>query len=557
MISGNSRKYGLLFTFALILVETVRSFGQCSAVINTFPYRESFETGTANWTSIGANSDWTWGSPSKPLINSAGDGANCWIIGGTTTSFYNFGERSWVQSPCFDLSAISKPYISFLIFWDTEYRYDGANVQYSIDGGMTWYTIGYANEPTDCNVQNWYNNSGVTNLNGVANTTAGWSGNMQSTSGSCQGGHGSGTWVKASHCVPQTANQSQVMFRFAFGSGTTCNDYDGFAFDDFYIGTAPATPIDFTFTCSGNSEISFTTAGANCLNTYNWNFGDPSSPSNTSSSQSESHTFSTFGSFNVTLTAGGNCSSDTFVTKQVRVVEATVSSTDVTCQGDSDGSVTVILRGDGPSTSISWNTAPVQNTSSIRNLPVGEYTAVISDPVACGLSVSTTVKEGPDARPSVEIGSDLTICPGTIVPLTVSDFYTYQWQDGSTDSTFLITQSGKIILNVTNRSGCTTSDSLLVVEDCLNDILFPNAFTPNADGINEVFEGVGSDPENFTLRIFDRWGELIFESNSKLQGWDGRYNGHFAHDGVYVYQAIYTVTNNTKIEKTGKVVLIR
>ncbi|MBP6428238.1 MAG: gliding motility-associated C-terminal domain-containing protein, partial [Bacteroidia bacterium] len=100
-------------------------------------------------------------------------------------------------------------------------------------------------------------------------------------------------------------------------------------------------------------------------------------------------------------------------------------------------------------------------------------------------------------------------------------------------------------------------DSLIVEEDCLSDILFPNAFTPNEDGINEIFSGVGSEPENFKLRIFDRWGELIFESNSILNGWDGKYNGHSVHDGVYVYQSIFTIAKNNEIEKTGKVVLIR
>lgn len=534
-----------------------QSFGQCSAIINSFPYRESFESGTANWVSGGTNSDWTWGSPVKAVINSAGDGTKCWFTGNSPVSFYNYGERSWIQSPCFDLTAVNKPYLSFLVLWDSEWRYDGANIQYSIDGGNNWFTIGSSNETPGCNMQNWYNASAITNLTGFVNLTTGWSGNTQPTVGSCQGGHGLGTWVRASHCVPQVANQPQVLFRFAFGSGTTCNDYDGFAFDDFYVGTPPASPIDFTYSCVGNSTIDFSAGALACVDTYQWDFGDPSSSSNTSTAIGDSHTYSGYGSFNVTLTAGGNCSADTSITKQVRILNANISSTNVTCQNDSDGTASVTVQGASTSTLIEWNTVPVQSTLSISGLPVGNYTATISDPTACGLTLNTSIVEGPGSRPVVDIGSDFTICPGTDKPIVVSDFSTYLWQDGSTDSVYIVSQPGEVSLIVTNTVGCEAYDSLLVTEDCLNDVLFPNAFTPNEDGINELFNGIGSIPEKYSLRIYNRWGEVVFETDQIDRGWDGKYKGHFAHDGIYVYQAIFTISNNEEIEKTGRLLLIR
>lgn len=533
--------------------------GQCTTTISTFPYLEGFESGTANWVSGGTNNDWAWGSPSKPVISSAGNGTKCWIIGGTSASFYNFGERSWVQSPCFDLSAIDKPFISFLLFWDSEYRYDGANVQYSINGGTSWFTIGNANEPPGCNTQNWYNIGGITNLNGLANSTAGWAGNTQSTSGSCQGGFGLGAWVRASHCVPQVANQAQVMFRFTFGSGTTCNDYDGFAFDDFYVGIPPAgsAPIDIVSNCSGTSTISFSTSLANCFDTYQWNFGDPSSTTNTSATQSSNHTFSGNGLYTISLTASGSCISDTSISKQVRILDGSIVSTAVTCVGDSNGTADVTISGSGPSTVIEWNTNPVQNGLSISQLPIGTYNATIKDTLGCSLTLNTTIGESPFAHPSLEIGNDLIFCPGSPIPIVVENFQSYLWQDGSTDSVFLVNASGKISLTVSNSAGCKVSDSLNVIEDCLGDILFPNAFTPNEDGINEVFIGVGSIPENFNLKIYNRWGEVIFETNNFNQGWDGKYKDHFAHDGIYVYQANFTVSNNDPVEKTGRILLIR
>ena len=97
MIPLFSRKCGPLLALVFFLGEIVHSFGQCSAVVNTFPYQESFESGTGNWTSGGTNNDWVWGSPTKAVISGAGAGTKCWIAGGSSNSFYNFGERSWVQ----------------------------------------------------------------------------------------------------------------------------------------------------------------------------------------------------------------------------------------------------------------------------------------------------------------------------------------------------------------------------------------------------------------------------------------------------------------------------
>lgn len=559
MISGNNRKYRFLLTFALILIEITQSHGQCAAVINTFPYQESFESGTANWISGGISDDWTWGSPSKALINSAGAGSNCWIVGGTTTSFYNFGERSWLKSPCFDFTLIDKPYISFLVFWDTESYYDGGNIQYSLNGGGTWTTLGASIEPTECNLQNWYNENSILNLNTLANNRSGWSGNTDpiGSTGSCNGGNGIGRWVRASHCVPAAANKPQVIFRFTFGSGTTCNSYDGFAIDDFFVGTPPATAIDFSFNCNGNSNVDFSSSSSNCLNQYKWDFGDPASSLNSSTVQSNNHLFTSSGVFNVSLTASGACSSDTTVTKQVVILGAAISSTNVTCVGDSDGTASVTIQGAGPFTNVLWNTIPFQLTYSIMNLPEGNYSAVISDSLACGLTLNTSIIPGPFSKPNVDIGNDVRICPGEKIPLIAHNFSTYLWQDGSNDSVFVVTQEGKIVLIVTNEFGCQASDSLLVLEDCINDILFPNSFTPNQDGINEVFLGVGSEPSGFLLQIFNRWGEVIFESNSMAIGWDGRYQGRFVHDGIYIYQAKFTMSDNQEIVKTGNLFLVR
>ena len=76
-------------------------------------------------------------------------------------------------------------------------------------------------------------------MTGLATPAHGWCGNSLATSGSCQGGNGSLGWVDAEHCMALLANQPQVIFRFTFGAGTTCNAYDGFAFDNIIIENTP------------------------------------------------------------------------------------------------------------------------------------------------------------------------------------------------------------------------------------------------------------------------------------------------------------------------------
>jgi gliding motility-associated-like protein len=86
-------------------------------------------------------------------------------------------------------------------------------------------------------------------------------------------------------------------------------------------------------------------------------------------------------------------------------------------------------------------------------------------------------------------------------------------------------------------------------------VFIPNAFTPNGDGINDTFGVKGEGIKNFTLRIYDRWGEEVFESHNSKQQWDGTYNGKPAQNDVYVYQFI---ASGLKSEtQSGSVTLVR
>jgi large repetitive protein len=120
----------------------------------------------------------------------------------------------------------------------------------------------------------------------------------------------------------------------------------------------------------------------------------------------------------------------------------------------------------------------------------------------------------------------------------------------------------EVWLFVENEFGCRDSLSrdLLILEEFT--LYVPTAFTPDGDGINDFFgiEGVDIDPDYFELRIWDRWGELVYESFDLKQRWIGNFqNGdHFVPDGMYVYQLeAQSLTTGDKKHIFGHVTIVR
>ncbi|MCF8247466.1 MAG: gliding motility-associated C-terminal domain-containing protein [Saprospiraceae bacterium] len=119
------------------------------------------------------------------------------------------------------------------------------------------------------------------------------------------------------------------------------------------------------------------------------------------------------------------------------------------------------------------------------------------------------------------------------------------------------------ILTVTDTSGCKATDSIALKVDFEATALVPNAFSPNADGINDEFFVIGKCVESVqVLRVFDRWGEMVFEesntpTNDPLYGWDGKFKGKDVNSDVYVYFAVIKMPNGSEVELRGDLTLLR
>jgi len=123
-----------------------------------------------------------------------------------------------------------------------------------------------------------------------------------------------------------------------------------------------------------------------------------------------------------------------------------------------------------------------------------------------------------------------------------------------------------VIYAYSESTGCKATDSAwIMIKECKDvpvPVYFPNAFTPNSDGLNDWFRPVVTDPlifANFRLQVFNRFGQVIFQTDDPKIGWDGTFNGSFCPVDVYAWKAVYELTGHkgTSFAMSGTVALIR
>ncbi|MBK7241927.1 MAG: gliding motility-associated C-terminal domain-containing protein [Flavobacteriales bacterium] len=453
------------------------AIAQCPSTINTFPYQEGFETNPA-WTSGGTASDWAWGTPSHPSINTAAEGTKGWFVGSLSGTYYEFGQQSWLESPCFDFTALQYPYISFKLYWECERQYDGLGFQYSLDQGTTWSNVGSFNGPNDCLNTNWFNTQSITTLY-QANPKMGWSGRAGPTVGSCAGGQGSEAWVTSSQCLNDLQGEPSVKFRFIFGAGTQCNDFDGIGVDLVQIGEAPPNQAAFAFQCTGNT-IDFQDNSTPCPSARTWDFGDPASGAdNTSTSNTPQHVFSAAGTYQVTLTVSGPCNAPSTITQSVTITGVTVQTTDAGCTQDQGTASALVDPGVGL-VSYAWSPGG-QTTQTITGLAPGDVTVSVTGNSICAAQATGNIAMGSAGPTVTETHTNITCAAaddGTAT-LTVTGGampFAYVWSPniGATGSVTGLAPDTYTCV-VTDASGCEGTVDVIITEP------LPLTITPQAD----------------------------------------------------------------------------
>lgn len=188
----------------------------------------------------------------------------------------------------------------------------------------------------------------------------------------------------------------------------------------------------------------------------------------------------------------------------------------------------------------SWSTGATSASITISQPGVYILTATYN----CGLnSTSDTIVITTMPVVEANFGENIINCEDStsILVAPQCSACSYTWSTGSTSDSISVTEAGSYWLTIENSNGCISSDTAnLVFSKCECDFFVPNAFSPNGNGMNDVFQPVHyCDVTDYNMRVYNRWGELLFATTDENAGWNGIYKGRRVEQGVYVYQVTY------------------
>lgn len=308
--------------------------------------------------------------------------------------------------------------------------------------------------------------------------------------------------------------------------------------DTIQVGVQPYPVIDLgpdTNLCSGDTLwLDAIYAGAS----YLWQDG----------TASPGYVVTQSGSYWVRVDLNGCAVVDSIVVAFLPMPQVDLGQDTILCTGDS------ILLSGGPAGALyTWQDGSDQLSFVAKQ---GGTFWVVTDLNGCIASDTLTVTEVP--WPYTDIGNDTILCEGTSIVLEVhSGFDNYTWSTGDAGLTLLVVQPDLYWVEVSNECGAYRDSLWVHYKNCNCGLWIPSAFSPNADGINDVFEVKGNCLTYYHIWIYTRWGDLIFESSSLAAPWDGKYKGELCPVSVYTYRIEYQLdfSSEKKLE-LGKVMIV-
>jgi len=282
---------------------------------------------------------------------------------------------------------------------------------------------------------------------------------------------------------------------------------------------------------------------------------------NTDASQFEWSTGATTATINVTQSGTYWVKSSNVCQVVYDTFEVTFINPEVTLPADTNlcnGKSLVIEPISSNADSYLWNTGATSPTLTVTG-PGTYYLEVTQQ----GCKASDTIHIEALSSYVTILQEDTVICNN--MPITISASSNlesaFSWNDGTTGSALVPTESGQYVVTAVNRCGSFTDEVTIEVIDCVCLVKIPDAFTPNGDGLNDVMAPVvapGCNIQAFNFRIYNRFGQLVFTGIRPGQGWDGYFKGRPAETGTYMYYLDYKdVYSGNSIQLKGDVTLMR
>lgn len=282
------------------------------------------------------------------------------------------------------------------------------------------------------------------------------------------------------------------------------------------------------------------------------------------------------GSYSVTVADNNGC--DTTLTLSFTapplISVALLNADSVSCPAYTDGNIQVSAIGGTPGNTFAYEYSidgtTFQPSEFFDNLKAGVYHLKIRDSQGCTKDTVVEIYEPATAALSIfpadttiELGQSILLA-STVSNYSAADINFYNWSPvtglNCTDCSSPVAAPYRYttyILTVNYLNNCSVSQTANVYVNDGEDFFVPNAFSPNGDGNNDVFTIYAVGLMKANLKIFNRWGEKIYDTNNQWQGWDGTYKGQLQNPGVYTYYVQGVYLNGKEKIKTGSVTLVR
>ena len=306
---------------------------------------------------------------------------------------------------------------------------------------------------------------------------------------------------------------------------------------------------------------------------YQWNFGD----GNSSTEANPNHIYSTFGTYEVSLIVSSFCSPPDSISYEIVLEEPPLVDGEITLFPQNGCMpLSIEVAGEGNAVSYLWNfgdgTTAEGLTATHTYETAGTYgisfTAIDSSTCNISLTQNTSVEVYQTAIAAFEMSSNVTEASVTPTFFTnnsqFADSYLWDFGDGNTSEeenpTHLYETTGtfEVCLQAINEENC--NDEVCQTITVLPQIYIgvPTAFSPNSDQLNDILFVEGRHNIDFMLfRIFNRWGEMVFETKDPNEGWNGIYKDLEQETEVYVFTLVANLVSGRQVTEQGNVTLLR
>ncbi len=279
------------------------------------------------------------------------------------------------------------------------------------------------------------------------------------------------------------------------------------------------------------------------------------------------------GTYNITITDSNNCEFLDEIEITNDPLEVIYQLNEPSCYGFTDGLIQIdsVIGGTAPFL-YSIDNEPLQQSSLFENISSGDYLLSIEDVNGCQEELEIIINQPVESileiqnYYEIDLGDSLELQLITNISNPNVVWEPAMYLDCDTCLNVISNPFQSVIYEIiaSDINGCLTKNTVEINVDQTLDVFIPNAFSPNDDGFNDLFtiySGASVSNINY-LKIFDRWGELVyvqknFLPNSNDEGWDGRFKNKKMLDGVYVYIVEVERVDGSKQSISGELTLVR